>query len=134
MLKKILLILLIAFYLFAGYNHFANPTFYNAIIPPYLSDWSGFINFTSGCIEIGLALLLIPVKTRQWASWAIILMLLAFIPAHIYFIQKGNFQLGGLAVTPMIGWIRLLVIHPLLILWAWWAGKSDQSFFPVPQR
>ncbi len=130
MLKKILLILLIVFYLFAGYNHFANPSFYDAIIPPYLSNWSAFINLASGFLEIGLALFLIPVKTRQWASWAIILMLLAFIPAHIYFIQKGNFQLGSFAMTPAIAWIRLLIIHPLLILWAWWIGKDGHSLIP----
>jgi uncharacterized membrane protein len=128
MLKKIMLIVMVVFYLFAGYNHFANPSFYEAIIPPYLADWSGPINSISGYIEIALALLLIPVKTRPWASWGIILMLIAFIPAHIYFIQKGSFQLGGFTVTPLIAWLRLLVIHPLLVIWAWWVGNAKPGF------
>jgi uncharacterized membrane protein len=132
MVKKILLAIMIAFYLFAGVNHFINPHFYDAVIPPYLSDWSAFINIASGCLEIALALLLIPIKTRRLASWGIIIMLIAFIPAHIYFIQKGSFLLGGLVVTPLIAWVRLLVIHPILILWAWWAGQSMHSLIPAP--
>lgn len=112
------------FYLFAGFNHFANPSFYEPIIPPYLANWSGLINTTSGLAEMALGALLIPLSTRRYASWAIILMLIAFIPAHIYFIQKGAFQLGSFTVTPIVAWLRLLIIHPLLILWAWWVGKS----------
>lgn len=123
-IKRTLLILMIVFYLFAGYNHFANPSFYYPIIPPYLSNWSESINILAGIVEIALAILLIPRATRKTAAWGIILMLIAFIPSHIYFIQKGSFQLGSLAVNPMIGWIRLLVIHPLLILWAWMIVKT----------
>ena len=118
-ITRTLLILMIVFYLFAGYNHFANPSFYYTIIPPYLSDWAGSINILAGIAEILLAILLIPKSTRKTAAWGIIIMLIAFIPSHIYFIQKGTFQLGSLTINPAIAWVRLLVIHPLLILWAW---------------
>jgi hypothetical protein len=46
-------------------------------------------------------------------------MLIAFVPAHIYMIQIGSFSLGSFEMTPMIGWVRLLIIHPLLMYWAW---------------
>ena len=87
--KQILFYFLIVFYLFAGYNHFATPSFYLPIIPPYLSFWAKEINILSGIVEIVLALLLIPKATRSLAVKGIIIMLIAFIPAHIYFIQKG---------------------------------------------
>ncbi len=124
--KKLLLVIMILFYLLAGYNHFANPEFYYPLIPPYLSAWSGSINILSGIIEILLALMLIPKATRKAAAWGIMLMLIAFIPSHIYFIQKGIFQLGPIEVTPAIAWLRLLVVHPMLLLWAWYIARTDQ--------
>jgi len=119
-MKPILLYLMVVFYLFAGYNHFANPRFYSPLLPPYLSQWKDLINVISGIAEILLAIGLLFPLTRTFAAYGIILMLLAFIPAHIYMIQLGNFKIGKFEMTPIIGWIRLLIIHPLLIGWAWW--------------
>lgn len=121
--KQILFYFLIVFYLFAGYNHFATPSFYLPIIPPYLSIWAKEINILSGIVEIVLALLLIPKATRSLAVKGIIIMLIAFIPSHIYFIQKGNFMLGSNTITPLISYFRLFVGQPILILWVWWSSK-----------
>jgi uncharacterized membrane protein len=119
-MKPILLYLLIAFYLFAGFNHFINPRFYSPLIPPYLTQWTNSINMISGVAEIVLALCMIFPSTRMLASYGIIALLIAFIPAHIYMIQLGHFNLGKFQMTPTIGWIRLLMIHPVLIAWAYW--------------
>lgn len=121
--RRTSLIGLVVFYLFAGSYHFMNPSFYLPVIPPYLSAWATEINALSGILEILLAVLLIPKQTRGWAASGIIVMLIAFIPSHIYFIQKGTFQLGTYTVTPLIAWVRLLVIHPLLMLWAWFGSR-----------
>ncbi|MEM9858764.1 MAG: MauE/DoxX family redox-associated membrane protein [Bacteroidota bacterium] len=118
MVKKVSFYLLVAFYLFAGINHFIDPEFYYPLIPPYFG-FPDFINVVSGIAEIVLALLLIPLKTRNYAVYGILLMLVAFIPSHVYFIQIGSCIPGGLCVPEWIGWVRLLVIHPLLLLWAW---------------
>jgi uncharacterized membrane protein len=122
-IKQILFFFLIVFYLFAGYNHFATPSFYIPIIPPYLATWAKEINIVSGIAEILLALLLIPKTTRPFAVKGIIIMLIAFIPSHIYFIQKGSFTLGSITITPTLSYIRLLVGQPILILWVWWSSK-----------
>ena len=121
--KQILFFFLIVFYLFAGYNHFATPSFYLPIIPPYLASWAKEINIVSGVAEIILALLLIPKTTRSLAVKGIIIMLIAFIPSHVYFIQKGNFTLGSFTITPLLSNLRLLVGQPILILWVWWSSK-----------
>ena len=123
-IKKALLIIAVVFYIFGGYNHFTNPSFYLPLIPPYLSTWATEINLLAGIIEIALGLLLIPKYTRKYAGWGIILMLIAFIPSHIYFIQKGTFTLGSITMNPAISWIRLLVAQPLLIIWAWQISKD----------
>lgn len=121
-MKKASLYLQVAFYLFAGVNHFINPDFYAGLIPDYL-PFHSFINLASGVIEIALGLgLLFPV-TKKFSAYSIILMLIAFIPSHVYFIQIGGCIEGGLCTTMTVAWVRLVIIHPLLILWAWSARK-----------
>lgn len=124
-IKNILFVFLILFYLFAGANHFINPSFYLPIIPPYLFKWANQVNILSGVVEILLGLLLIPNSTRLRAGIGIIVMLITFIPIHIYFIQKGEFMIGEVTFNPLKSSIRLLVGQPLLILWAYWASKSE---------
>lgn len=111
--------LLVAFYLFAGINHFWHPDFYLPLIPPYLPA-PDLINWASGIIEILLALGVAYAPTRRLAVWGILAMLLAFVPSHWYFIQIGGCVSDGLCVPLWVAWLRLLLIHPFLLLWAWW--------------
>jgi uncharacterized membrane protein len=62
--------------------------------------------------------LLIPI-TRKIAAFGIMAMLIAFIPSHVYFIQVGSCIREGLCVPEWVGWVRLIIIHPILIYWAW---------------
>jgi uncharacterized membrane protein len=118
-LKKVSLVLLITGYLAAGVNHFRVPAFYIAIIPPYFPH-PKILNTIAGCCEIGFALLLIFTKTREFAAWGIVFMLIAFIPVHMEMVRNIPYKLGDSIVSPLILWIRLVVLQPLLILWAWW--------------
>ena len=117
-LKKVSLAALILFYLVAGFNHFYNPTSYYRIIPQYI-PYPILANILAGCFELLFALMLIFQKTRPIAAWGIILMLLAFLPVHISMIGNAPLKLGNLLVTPLIAWIRLIILQPLLIMWAW---------------
>lgn len=117
--KKISLFLLILFYLLAGINHFRNPGSYYRIIPPYI-PYPVLANILAGCFELLFGMGLIFSKTRPLAAWGIILMMLAFLPVHISMIGDAPLKLGDLLVTPLIAWIRLVVLQPFLILWAWW--------------
>ncbi len=120
--KKVSLYILIVFFLFAGVYHFVNPELYLPLIPKYF-PMPEVINWVSGMLEILLAFGLIPLKTRKLAAIGIIVLLIAFIPSHVYFIQIGSCIESSLCVAPWVAWIRLLVIHPLLIYWAWYAGS-----------
>ena len=122
--KKGMLYGMVVFYVLGGYNHFNNPSFYIPLIPPYLSTWAVELNLIAGFFEIVFGILLIPKQTRKWAGWGIVLMLIAFIPSHIYFIERGNFSLGSFTLTPMMSWIRLLVFQPLFILWVLWVSRK----------
>jgi len=116
--------LIAVFYFFAGINHFISPQFYLPLIPPFF-PYPEAINSLSGIIEVALGLGMLFVQSRKIASYGIILLLLAFIPSHVYFIQIGSCISEGLCVPAWVGWVRLIVIHPILILWAWKAGKSS---------
>ncbi|HET8860441.1 hypothetical protein [Marivirga sp.] len=116
--------LMAGFYFIAGLNHFINPEFYIPLIPPYF-PYPESINIISGIAELVLAIGILFHSSRKYASYGIIIMLLAFIPAHTYFIQIGSCIETGLCVPEIVGWLRLLVIHPALLAWAWKVGNSS---------
>ncbi|WP_075351324.1 DoxX family protein [Algoriphagus marinus] len=117
LLLKIGKYLMAAFYFLGGINHFLQPEFYLPLIPEYLPE-KDLLNTIAGIAEVvGAIGLLIP-QTRKIAAWGIVAMLVAFIPSHVYFIQIGSCLEEGLCVSEWIGWIRLVLIHPLLIWWA----------------
>jgi uncharacterized membrane protein len=116
-MKKASLAIMAIFYIVAGINHFKNPEAYFSIIPSFFSN-PQLINTVSGIAEIILGLLLIVPQTRKFAAYAIILMLIAFIPAHIYMIKSG-WCVKGYCLPEWALWVRLLVMQPLLIWWAW---------------
>lgn len=116
-LKKANLFLLSGFYVFAGANHFVNPEFYYGLIPDYL-PFPDVINLIAGVAEVLFSAGLLFKATRKWSSYLLVAMLISFIPSHIYFLQIGSCIEGGLCVAEWISWVRLFVIHPLLIFWA----------------
>ncbi|MBO6524729.1 MAG: hypothetical protein JJ971_12940 [Balneolaceae bacterium] len=123
-LKKVNLFLLSGFYIIAGINHFINPEFYYPLIPDYL-PFNEAINYGSGLVEILLGIGVLTKKTRTLSSYLLVVMLVSFIPAHIYFIQIGSCTDTGLCVPEWISWSRLIIIHPLLIAWALSVGRSE---------
>ncbi|EHQ25280.1 DoxX family protein [Mucilaginibacter paludis] len=120
-IKNIGLVLLIAGYIFAGINHFRHPGGYLKIMPPYL-PYPQALNFLAGFFEVAFALLMIFPQTRHLAAWGIILMLMAFMPVHIYMIQNAPMKMGNLVVGPLMAWARV-PLQALLIAWAWWYTK-----------
>lgn len=118
---KLLLYSFVVFYAFAGIMHFIKPEVYLQVIP----DWLGnkvILNYAAGAVEIGVALLALFRSTRTFAGLLTIAMLLAFIISHVYFIQIGSCA-GELCIPEWIGYFRLIVIHPLLMYWAWKISK-----------
>lgn len=117
MKRKLLLYSFIAFYAFAGIMHFIHPSVYMEVIPDWLGNKS-LINYVAGFAELLVAGMACFKLTRDLASYIAIVMLLAFIISHVYFIQLGSCA-GDLCIPEWIGWVRLIVIHPLLVWWAW---------------
>ena len=78
-----------------------------------------YINYIAGSVEILFALLLILPITRKFAATGIIVMLIVYIPTHIYMIElaPSNYKI----------WARLIIGQPFLILWAWWHREDREN-------
>ncbi len=115
-LALISLFALAIFFVFAGVNHFRNPRFYLAIMPPYLPAHNELV-VISGIFEIlGGVGLLIPV-TRQWAGYGLILLLIAVFPANIHMAKNADeFAKFG----PRWALYLRLPLQFLLIYWIYW--------------
>lgn len=105
----------------AGANHFVNPQAYLGLVPPYIIEPVAG-NFLAGIAEVLLGLLCLHPATRRLGAWGVFGLFVALVPAHIYFIQMGHCA-GSFCVPPWVGWARLLVGQPLLMLWAWYAAR-----------
>ena len=89
-----------ALYILAGVNHFVHPHTYYVLIPPYL-PYPVLLNAISGAIEIVLGILLLLPSTRKASAIGIVILLILFIPVHIYMIQKGG-CMGGPTCSPLL--------------------------------
>jgi len=122
LVKRILLYVMAAFYVFAGVMHFVRPEFYRPLMPPYL-PWHGFLIFLSGVAEVVLGAAVLVPSLRTIAAWGIILLLIAIFPANLH-VALYNVPLAGNAEGAGIwNWVRL-PFQGVLILWAWWYTRD----------
>ena len=116
--RPLSLIAMALLYIVAGIYHFWHPGTYIHIMPDYFPAKS-LLNILAGISEIILGTLLFPTATRRFAAFGIIAMLIAFLPVHIWMIQKGGCYFNPQKCLPDWAlWVRLAG-QPLLILWAW---------------
>lgn len=76
----------------AGFFHFKYPKIYERIIPPYIPAKSTVVILT-GALEMVLGLVLLNPGTQKIAAWAVIVMLLLFLPVHLYMLQNKKASL-----------------------------------------
>jgi uncharacterized membrane protein len=108
-----MLYIMAVLYFAAGMNHFLNPLMYKKIVPVVLPNKDLIVMITGIC-EILFALLLIPVFTRVFAAWAIIVFLVAVFPANIQMVLNYYHK-----SSPRL-WLSILrlPLQWMLIYWA----------------
>ena len=96
-----------------GIVHFTHTGFYKPLMPKFLPAHN-FLIYASGIAEIVLGIGVFFPKTKEYALWGIIAMLLVFLIVHINMLFPGN-QLG------VSLWILILriPIQFVLIYWAY---------------
>jgi uncharacterized membrane protein len=78
---KIFIALLITY---LGVQHLLNPDVYVKVIPPFLMGFAMPIIYISGIIEIAIGLLLFTNKYQYLGALSLFLLMLAFLPLHIW--------------------------------------------------
>jgi uncharacterized membrane protein len=88
-----------------------------AMVPPSVPNPEFMVTFTGICEILGAVGLLVP-HTRRIAAVALIVFLLAVLPANIHAAQAGV-TLRGAPATPLIPRVALQVFFIALL---WWSG------------
>ena len=110
------------FYTKIGLDHFINPTYYMKIMPPYLPFHLELI-YISGIFEILLGFMLLFEKTRFYAGWSLMLLLIAVYPANIYLAFSQEAQESLKISHFLASWIRLPLQFVFIAL-AYWHSKK----------
>lgn len=100
-------------FVIAGANHFRKPKLYERIMPPYIPA-KGSMVMLSGIAEMILGFMILSPGTQSLAAWGIILLLIVFIPIHIYMLQNEK------AAMKLPKWVLIARI-PLQFVLMYWA-------------
>ena len=88
-----------------GAGHFVLPAFFVSICPPWVPE-PLLVVYLSGVVELLLALLLIPLRTRAPAGLALLALIVAVTPVHIWMLMVPE-QFPQFPVAAL--WLRLLI-------------------------
>jgi len=121
LIKRLGLLALSPFYFAAGINHFVNPDFYLAIMPPYLPGHLALV-YLSGVFEVVGGIAVLVPGTRALAGWGLIFLLIAIFPANIHMALHAD-QFPDVAASALYG---RLPLQFLLMAWAYWATRPEE--------
>jgi uncharacterized membrane protein len=113
--------LLAAGMVLAGVMHFVRPDRYESIVPPYL-PWPAALVAISGVCEVALGVLLVVPRTRRFAAWGLVALLVAVFPANVYLYQHQEL----LPAPPLLHLLRL-PLQAVLIWWAYQYTRLDDA-------
>lgn len=91
-----------------------------AMVPPFVPNAGFMVTFTGVCEILGAIGLLLP-QTRRLAAVALIVMLVAILPANIHAARAGV-TLRGAPATPILPRVAL---QGLFIGLLWWSGVRE---------
>ena len=109
-------------YTYVGVKHFIDPDFFLAIMPNYLPYHLELV-YLSGIAEISFGILLFFKKTRTYAAYGLIILLVCVFPANIHLVESELSQ-SILGATKNQTIIRL-PFQILFISLAYWHSKNN---------
>lgn len=125
-LKGPLLLVMGPMYVVAGIFHFLVPGVYVQIVPPVFPAPLALV-YLSGLAEIAVGIGLLIPRTRRYAAWATIALLVAVFPANVYMATSGVVVEGipgGGDPSALVRWGRL-PLQAVLVLWAFWYTRPS---------
>lgn len=118
-LKLITIILMAYFYISVGIKHFTEPEWFLQIYPPFLPFGLAAV-YVSGFFEVLFGIMLLIPKTRYYAGWGLIALLIAVFPANIYLAYTNG---AAMDIPAAAAWGRL-PFQALFIGLAYWHSKD----------
>jgi len=118
-LKLITIILMAYFYISTGIKHFTEPEWFLQIYPPFLPFGLAAV-YISGFFEVLFGIMLLIPKTRYYAGWGLIALLIAVFPANIYLAYTNG---AAMDISAAVAWGRL-PFQALFIGLAYWHSKD----------
>lgn len=100
-----------------GFAHLLFPDFFVSIIPAGLPN-PEWLNVVSGLAEIVLGVFLLEPRTRPFAAWGTIALLIAVFPANVNMLIENIGPDGPGTGYPLVNLIRL-PFQLLFGAWAW---------------
>lgn len=100
-------------FVLAGANHFRTPKIYERVIPPYIPAHKTIV-MISGIVEMVLGFMIMNRDTQSQAAWGLIILLVLFIPIHIYMLQN---ETASMKLPRWALWLRI----PLQFALMYWA-------------
>ncbi len=115
--KLVLTFLFGAFMIFGGVNHFLKPAMYFPFFPDYFPK--EMLNYLSGLIEIIVGIGVFIPKYRAKASLGILILMLLFLPFHIWDVFSDKPAIGSHQAS-----LVRLPVQFLFIFWAWFISRE----------
>ena len=109
-------------YIWIGVSHFYNTAFFLKIMPPRFPFHLASV-YVSGFFEVVFGIGILFEITRKYASWGIILLLIAVYPANIYLAFNEEAQQAIGISSFLASWVRLPIQFVLIAL-AYLASKN----------
>jgi len=88
-----------------GVEHFRQPQLFVGIVPPYLPA-PLLLVYVSGVFEVLGGLGLFWARSRRWAGWGLIALLIAVYPANIHMLVNEVY-LEGMVRERWLLWVRM---------------------------
>jgi uncharacterized membrane protein len=116
---------LATFFNVMGTLHFAIPRSFEAIVPPAIAARKREVVTISGVAEIVGGLAVLHPRTRGFARWWLLGLLLAVFPANVQMTVSPE-QIKGLDLNKIPRWAlwARLPLQPLAMLWVWRATRD----------
>ena len=119
LLKLITILIMAYFYISVGIKHFTEPEWFLQIYPPFLPFGLAAV-YVSGFFEVLFGIMLLIPKTRYYAGWGLIGLLIAVFPANIYLAYTNG---AAMDISAAVAWGRL-PFQALFIGLAYWHSKD----------
>ena len=113
--KMLTICIMAVFYINVGAKHFVDPEWFLPIMPPnYPLHYEAV--YVSGFFEVLFGFFLVPTKTRFYAAWGLIYLLILVFPANLYLAVTDG---AVLEISKELAWGRLPIQFVFIGLAYW---------------